>query len=653
MTRPLGRILVELGYATEQQIKEALRKQKEFDDKWTLTHSKSLPSILSSINTARAKWKDRRLGKILMEMGIVTPDQIEKALQRQKAMSGGHIGSISDEEAVALMEIPSLINSALNAYELLSNVMTCCNTLVDSTASALFICDEKKENLAISFYSGGEESLEMKVYPTGSVAAWVIANNEAILIDDLELDARFSGKDNDFPVETIRSVACIPVRTKGQTVGAINVINKKNGGGFSQKDWGFLSIIADQVGMELNNIRLLAELDQSLRDLKKAQNRIIQIEKVRALGEMAGGVAHDFNNLLAGVLGRAQLLRQKLDRNEDPAVQKSLDVIEKSALDGAAMVRRLLDFTKFRRDAEGFTSLNINELIKDAVEFTKTRWETETEVLGKKLDLQMELNEVPPIAGEEAAIREVIVNLIFNAFEAMPSGGRIYISTQSNEREVFIRIRDTGIGMPEEFKNKAFDPFLTTKGPSNSGLGLSVSYGIVKRHDGNIEIESTEGKGTTVSITLPISSIKEHNAVPETKKVQRQKARILIIDDDETVRDLLNEVLIDAGHEVITAGHGRDGTQLFRNQPFDLVITDLAMPEISGWDVARSVKGEKPATLVALITGCGLETDDQKMKECDIDLLIRKPFQIKGIVKQIDELLQVKFSPGKAGDLAI
>jgi len=538
------------------------------------------------------------------------------------------------------MEIPSLINSALNAYELLSNVMTCCNTLVDSTASVLFICDEKKENLATSFYAGGEESLEVKAYPTGSVAAWVIANNEAILIDDLKLDARFSGKDDDFPVETIRSVACIPVRSKGQTVGAIEVINKKNGGTFSQKDSGFLSIIANQVGMELNNIRLLAELDQSLRDLKKAQNRIIQIEKVRALGEMAGGVAHDFNNLLAGVLGRAQLLRQKLDRNEDPAVQKSLDVIEKSALDGAAMVRRLLDFTKFRRDAEGFTSLNINELIKDAVEFTKTRWKTETEVFGKKLDLQMELNEVPPIAGEEAAIREVIVNLIFNAIEAMPSGGRICISTQSNEREVFIKIRDTGIGMPEEFKNKAFDPFLTTKGPTNSGLGLSVSYGIVKRHDGNIEIESTEGKGTTVSITLPISSIKEHNAVPEAQKVQRQKARILIIDDDETVRDLLNEVLTDAGHEVITASHGRDGTQLFKNQPFDLVITDLAMPEISGWDVARSVKEEKPATLVALITGWGLETDDQKMKECDIDLLIKKPFQLKEIINQIDELLQ-------------
>lgn len=640
MTAPLGRILVELGYATEQQIKEALKKQRALDDKWTLMCSKSLPSILSSINTARAKWKDRRLGKILMEMGVVTPDQIEKALQRQKTMSGRHIGSISDEEAVALMEIPSLINSALNAYELLSNVMTCCNTLVDSTASALFICDEKKENLATSFYAGGEESLEVKVYPTGSVVAWVIANNEAILIDDLKLDARFSGKDDDFPVETIRSVACIPVRTKGQTVGAIEVINKKNGGSFSQKDLGFLSIIADQVGMELNNIRLLAELDQSLRDLKKAQNRIIQIEKVRALGEMAAGVAHDFNNLLAGVLGRAQLLRQKLDRNEDPAVQKSLDVIEKSALDGAAMVRRLLDFTRFRRDAEGFTSLNINELIKDAAEFTKTRWKTEAEVLGKELDLQMELNEVPPIAGEEAAIREVIVNVIFNAIEAMPSGGRIYISTQSNEREVFIKIRDTGIGMPEEFKNKAFDPFLTTKGPTNSGLGLSVSYGIVKRHDGNIEIESTEGEGTTVSIALPISSIKEHNAVPETKKVQRQKARILIIDDDETVRDLLNEVLTDAGHEVITAGHGRDGTQLFKNQPFDLVITDLAMPEISGWDVARSVKEEKPATLVALITGWGLETDDQKMKECDIDLLIKKPFQIKEIINQIDELLQ-------------
>lgn len=643
MAPPLGTILVQLGYATEEQIKEALTKQRELDDKWTLMRSKSLPSILSSISTAKAKWKDRRLGNILMEMGVVTPRQIEKALERQKKINSGQIGSISDEKAVALMEIPSLINSALNAYELLSNVMTCCNTLVDSTASALFICDEKcngGEHLVSSFYAGGEEIVEVKGCATGSIAAWVIENNQVTLIEDLSLDERYSKECDSFSMKNISSVACVPVHIKGQTVGAIEVVNKKNDCSFSQKDLAFLSIIADQVGMELNNIRLLAELDQSLCDLKKAQHRIIQIEKVRALGEMAGGVAHDFNNLLAGVLGRAQLLRQKLSGNGDAAVQKSLEVIEKSALDGAAMVRRLLDFTRFRKDAEGFSPVNVNEMIKDAVEFAKPRLQTEPGVFGKKLELQMELEEVPPIAGEEAAIREVIVNLIFNAIEAMPDGGKIDISTRNNEQEVIIRIRDTGIGMPEESQNKAFDPFFTTKGPTNSGLGLSVSYGIIKRHDGSIEIESIQGKGTTFYITLPVSALKEHKAVPEAQKVERQKARILIIDDDETVRDLLNDVLTDAGHEVTMVGNGRDGTRLFRNQHFDLVITDLAMPGISGWDVARAVKEENPATLVALTTGWGLEADDQQAGMGDIDLLIKKPFQINVMINQLDGLLQ-------------
>jgi len=253
---PLGKLLVKVGYVKEEQIDEAVERQRKYSGDFKLRISRSLPSILLCLNKAKAKWKDHRLGKILIEMGVITPEQIEKMLQKQREDKSKHIGSTLSE--FALMEIPSILNSALNVYDLLSNVMVLCNTIVNSKASALYVCDEKTDKLIVNFYTDREEISQMHV-STENIAGRVIKHNEIFFVDDLSSDKRFSKELYNFLGEDIKHVACVPIRIKWQIVGAIEVINKKQGKGFSEKDLFLLSTIANQIGITLENIRLLGE----------------------------------------------------------------------------------------------------------------------------------------------------------------------------------------------------------------------------------------------------------------------------------------------------------------------------------------------------------------------------------------------------------
>jgi CheY-like chemotaxis protein len=210
---------------------------------------------------------------------------------------------------------------------------------------------------------------------------------------------------------------------------------------------------------------------------------------------------------------------------------------------------------------------------------------------------------------------------------------------------VELRITDTGIGMTEEVKKRIFDPFFTTKGVTSSGLGMSVSYGIIKRHGGEILVESEPGKGTAFILHLPIGYGEE---VTETKERAEKPlgtirhARILVIDDEEAVRDILSRMLRTKGHQVEVAGDGDEGIERFKKQPFDLVFTDLGMPKMSGWDVGKTLKELDHKIPVIMITGWGMELDRGKMNENGIDLIISKPFNFDQVTHLIFEALELK-----------
>jgi len=396
-----------------------------------------------------------------------------------------------------------------------------------------------------------------------------------------------------------------------------------------------------------------------LRDIterKKTEQEMIRAEKLRVLGELAGGVAHDFNNVLAAILGRTQLLKKTFSGTHDAPerdrpfhdLKQGLELIEKAALDGAETVHRIQEFSRKRNKFDEsiyFTDVEPLELIHDALEFTKVRWKDEADSKGIKITIEQKLAPVPPVSGKASELREVLTNIINNAVDALPQGGTIRIATLSEGNTVSITVEDSGIGIPEEIRDKIFDPFFSTKGPKSTGLGMSVSYGIIDRHRGSIMVDSTKGKGTIFTINLPAAEQREgRKEKKEAQPVIRRskKATILVIDDEDSVRDLLCDILVDGGHAVEFASSGSEGLKLFNQKEFDLVFTDLGMPGISGWQVAEEVKKIRSNTPVALITGWKIDLEESEKMEKGVDFIVNKPFQMNQVLSLVQEGIAMK-----------
>lgn len=407
-------------------------------------------------------------------------------------------------------------------------------------------------------------------------------------------------------------------------------------------------------GTYRGSISLLIEYTEQ----EQFKGQMIQAEKLRALGEMAVGVAHDFNNLLAAMLGRAQLMKLRLSKYVGSERRKStsyflegLTLIEQAALDGAEIIRRIQDYTQTRGE-EDYVRVDLNQVIRDVIELTRPRWKSKAEAEGIRVEVLEDRRHLPPVSGNPSELREVITNLVLNAIDAMPNGGNLTIKTETNRRINKIHIQDTGIGIPPENLERVFQPFFTTKGSSSSGLGLSVSYGIIRRHGGNLRVKSEPGKGTTFTIQLHVSLEALEESEAERPPRPGKKARILVIDDEKRIRDNLQEILSLAGHTVTLAENAKQGVTLFKKGEYDLVFTDLSMPEISGWEVAKIIKERDPEVPVALVTGWGVRIDGKKLKDKRIDMVINKPFQMNRILNLVVEAVETKRRPKESHHLS-
>jgi len=410
-----------------------------------------------------------------------------------------------------------------------------------------------------------------------------------------------------------------------------------------------LSLLKDKEGAVVGGVNFIRDITEK----KKMEQQLIQSEKLKSLGELAGGVAHDINNILAAILGRVQLLRKQLApprgraemRGSAIDLQKGLEIIERASLDGAETVRRIQEFCRRRGDQKDFVRVDVNELIENALEFTRVKWADDVLPRGRKIKINKELSLLSPSMGSASELREVFTNLINNAVDAMPRGGEISVKSRMDSKCAVITIEDTGGGIPRGIKDRIFDPFFTTKGPHSTGLGLSVSYGIINRHHGTIVVDSVEGKWTAFTITLPIIEKIETKEDRQEKVIPiqvRQKARILIIDDEADVRELLRDILGDAGHEVDMAQSGGEGVEMFKKQPYDLVLTDLGMPAMSGWEVAEKIRCISKSVPIALVTGWNVVLDDEAMQGSGINLVVHKPFQVEQVLNLVKEGMVVK-----------
>ncbi|MDQ6653948.1 MAG: response regulator [Acidobacteriota bacterium] len=395
--------------------------------------------------------------------------------------------------------------------------------------------------------------------------------------------------------------------------------------------------------------RHVEELSHYIAEQERIREQFSQMEKLSALGELASGVAHDFNNTLAGILGRAQLI---LRTNDPEKIQRGLNIIIKTAEDGAKTVKRIQDFARQRR-AHDFEPVSIDQILLDVSEVTRPRWKDLAEASNVQISLDVQIRSKAKVMGDESELREVLVNMVFNAVDAMPRGGTLTLAAEDVDDTVVVSVGDTGVGMAADVKSRIFDPFFTTKGKAGMGLGLAVSFGIIRRHDGSVAVESEVGAGTKFKISLPKAKVAEDAVLPAVeiekplvststatvpRTYDKDQPKILVVDDEEAVRELLRDLLENGGCRVYIAQGGREALGLFEAHQFDGVFTDVGMPGMSGWELAHAIRQRNETIPIAVITGWGEAVGSDEQKKARVDWVVTKPFRAERIGELAEEI---------------
>jgi signal transduction histidine kinase len=506
---------------------------------------------------------------------------------------------------------------------------------VRATIGSIMILDSDRQTLRLAVSRGipDEVASGIEVRVGEGIAGKVVELGEPVLVDDVASDPRFS-KPN-APQYGSGSFICMPIRVADRVIGVINMANKKEAGGpaphpFSPTDLQFLNALMTYIGYSVDNARLLEDAQQSARqlqavvdDLKTTQAQLVRGETLRAMGQLSSGMAHHLNNLFAVMVGRTQLLLRTV---EDAGVRRALQIVERTALDGAEVVRRVQRFGRVE-PVSGALAVDLNELAQEVVELTRPHWQDEAQRRGSRVEVQLAPGTIPPVAGEPAQLREVLMNVLLNATDAMLQGGTVRVRTWAEDGRVNCAVTDSGVGMSEDVRRRALEPFFTTKGPRSTGLGLSVAYGTIERHGGTLTIDSAEGRGTTVTISLPAAPAGAEAPAGLAPPPPTAPLRILVIDDEPEVRETLAGLLEAEGHTVRQASGGREGLGLLAaGERVDVVLTDLGMPEMRGSEVAWTIHERWAGLPVGLVTGWGEQelTDDERGR---VDFVIGKPYR--------------------------
>ncbi|HST19596.1 MAG TPA: PAS domain S-box protein, partial [Blastocatellia bacterium] len=378
----------------------------------------------------------------------------------------------------------------------------------------------------------------------------------------------------------------------------------------------------------------------NVRDLTEERLEVEQVmrdDKLRALGQLASGVAHNFNNSLTAVLGYTQLV---LGRVSDTKITRHLKTVETAALDAAKMVQRIQNFARQQQDEPSGPS-DLNQIIRDALDLTRSRWRDDARATGIVYDIDFSPADELVAMCDQSAMREVFVNIIINALDAMMVGGRLTITTVTEGDKAIIKFVDTGCGMTEQVRQRIFEPFYTTKGAKGYGMGLAVTYGIVERHGGIIQVASQAGHGSTFTIKLPLGRTQQGEQVEMLPDISPREASILVVDDEASIRALLRDILRARGHKVLVAEDGLAGLKAIESRRFDMVITDLSMPGVDGWTIANEARRRWPETKLVIVTGYGgfAEMEVPGGDTSLIDALISKPFNIAQIDATISKVL--------------
>jgi signal transduction histidine kinase/DNA-binding response OmpR family regulator len=521
---------------------------------------------------------------------------------------------------------------------LLERIAHACGQLLGSDSVAVRLLEG--EELVLTATSGDADGsvLVPRLRRGESLAGVVASTRQPLRSGDVTEDPRMLPAHRELARQLgFRAWLGVPVMLGDRVLGVLSARTRRPAG-FSAEDVEIATAFAGQAAIALENSRLYGELDSAVKATEASQQRLVKAERLRALGEMAAGVAHDFNNLLAVILGRTELM---LATTSDASLQRGLTSVRQAALDGAQTVRRIQEFTRTRR-TRPFGRVDVAALLHDVVDLTRPRWEGEAQSRGLHYEVGVEGRDLPVVAGLPEELREVFTNLLVNALEAMPTGGRLTFRTSADDGWVVVAAEDTGHGMTEEVRRRVFEPFFTTKGVRGTGLGLAVAWGIVTRHGGTIEIESEIGRGTRFVVRLPATATGEGTEDEVTAPLRRPRrpARLLLIEDEPPVREVVQDMLEAGGYTVVAAAGGAEGVALCQAEPVDLVLTDVSMPEMSGWDVAARLSERFPGLPVGFLTGWGDRLDPDELARHGVRFVLAKPIEARSLIRQIADTLE-------------
>jgi len=428
----------------------------------------------------------------------------------------------------------------------------------------------------------------------------------------------------------VTSSLALPLDFQGENFGVL-VIGFRDADRLCSDVTNVAEELAFHIALSLRDAKLQRAQERALQRLSQAQEEITQGAKFRALAQMAGGVAHEFNNALGGILARAQMLQRQ---TRERSILSGLNTIAEIGWRAAETVRRLQEFTR-ERSEEDFETVDIEALWRQLCDAVRRQVAEFAANTGLRYVVELEHGELAGTLQANADdLLEAVANVVTNALEATPGGGVVMVYADTAEDQFRLSIADRGRGMTAEVLQSCLDPFFSTKAETGVGLGLSVTYGIVSRHKGEITIDSTPQDGTTVQVAVPLVAAARPAALPTIP-------HILIIDDEEALCEVLSELFGGCGYTTETCAGGREGIDKFHAGAFDLVCTDLRTEDLSGWEVIRAVKESGRATPVMLLTGFREQLRPDQIESSGVDAVLGKPFTLQQVLSEAEKLLKI------------
>ena len=547
---------------------------------------------------------------------------------------------------LSLITLP--LHSARDINIILNNLLYSMNALIEVEHIGILLQHEDSNEFILHLFATGTDNTERESITLSRAHILDVyqgTSGQALLNNDLQ-DGEgwpFAEKAQSLKPDKILLVWML---IKNNITGALIAINKKDKD-FSEEDSRILGILANNMSVALENIRLRNDTQQHLLELKKTQRQLIEAEKLTALGTLAGGVAHDFNNILCGMIGYVALLKKNHDPQDKDFMM--LDTIEKAGFRAANLTKQLLTFS--RQEALDHRPIEVNPHIENVAKLLQN---TISKLISIKLDLGKPL---PPILSDPSQLEQLVMNLSVNARDAMPNGGQILIqSEQVNVDQEFcevhpeakpgdyvrIRVSDQGEGIDKEILPRIFEPFFTTKEfGKGTGLGLAMVYGIVKSHKGFIIVSSSRGKGTTFSLYLPLAGpIQGEEILPEVSD-QMLQANILIIDDEELVASMLARHLQNIGCHTFIARDGEEALDVLsrHKDELDVAILDLNMPVMDGTAAYEKLLAVKPDLKVLVASGFSMNGSVEELLAKGAQGFIQKPYSLENITAKIRQVM--------------